>query len=459
MSVLEQSATALRSSTTAKLFLLALLGLLLLIPLAMVHALVQERASLAREAEGRIAAGWGGEQRLLLPMLRLDYVAERIGKDGELLRERAQHWLAPVRAEVEAGLEVESRRLGIHALPVYRADLKLHGAFDTAESQARLDPSREWNLVQASLLFAPGDLTGLREIQTAKVGGRPVALRPSPLRLPVSQAGWSQRDMHSRPLLLAEIEAPAGGELGFELKLELAGARELQVIPNSADVLLRVAGDWPHPGFAGGMLPRQRAVGEAGFEAEWKLLDISTGMPTLLESSEAMQGWASTAVGVRLVEPGGLYQQNDRSAKYGALLLALTILALFLSEVLVRVRLHPFHYALIGMALALFYLLLLALSEHLGFVLAWLLAAAMVVLMVGGYATAVLGGWRRGLLAGGLLTTMYGFLYVLIQAEELSLLLGALGLALLLALTMYLTRRFDWYSAAPLQRSESSPAP
>lgn len=445
------SRIALGTSTTFKLFVLGILSLLLLIPLGLIYDLVQERAGLARQAEDRIAAGWGREQQLLLPLLRFEYFRDRLDKEGTLVRERRERLLSAANASLQASLKVETRKLGIHALPIYSATIKIDGSFLPQQATADLDEPDSWTLQQLSLLFAPGDLTGLREIRRFDVAGVDLKLKPTAERwtLQANEYSQIQRPVLAGVLALSSLTA---GSLPFAVELELAGARALDVIPNAAEFSVAISGDWPHPGFAGGALPRQREVSDAGFSADWRLMDLSTGLPAVISSADVIGGWGQQAVGVALVEPGGLYQQNERSAKYGILVLALTMAALFLTEVLVGVRLHPFHYALVGLALAVFYLLLLALSEHVGFVAAYLLAAGAVVAMVGGYSAAVLRGWGRGALSASVLATLYGFLLVLIRAEELSLLLGAVGLAALLATAMYLTRRLDWYSAGPAEQ-------
>jgi inner membrane protein len=442
------SRIAFTGSTTFKLFVLGFLSLLLLIPLGLVYDLVQERASLAREAESRIAAGWGREQSLLLPLLRFEFTRDSVDKDNEIVRERRTRWLNPAQADVRATLKVETRQLGIYELPIYSAAVRIDGGFSPALARADLDEPDTWSLQQLTLQFAPGDLTGLREVRRVELAGSELKLKPGAERWVLDHA---VRGSESRAVLATAVttDAASAATLGFAIDLELAGARALDFVPNAAEFSVAVQGDWPHPGFAGGALPREREVSDAGFSAGWRLLDLSTGIPSVIGDAGSIGAWGNQAVGVALVEPGGLYQQNERSAKYGVLVLALTMAALFLTEVLVGVRLHPFHYALVGMALAVFYLLLLALSEHIGFIPAYLLAASAVVAMVGGYSAAVLRGWGRGAVGASVLATLYGFLLVLIRAEEMSLLLGAIGLALLLAVSMYLTRRLDWYSAGP----------
>lgn len=440
-------------STTTKMFLIGVLSLLLMIPLALVYDLVRERQGLASEAEATIARGWGAEQRVLLPMVHLVFVRERIENEQRIV-DREERWLSAREATAKGALKVETRSLGMYTLPIYRADLSLQLSFETGPVTAEF-ATGDWQLAVSRLTFAPGDLTGLRQVRTLRVGDADLAFRPASDRMPLSlgEGMYSEGDR-------AMLEAPLGAisdmaTLPVKLDIELAGARRFEMIPNASSFAFEVKGDWPHPGFAGGALPRDREVLADGFNANWQLLDLSTGLPPIAYSAETLRNWGGKAVGVQLVEPGGLYQQNERSAKYGVLVLALTMAALFLTEVLLGIRLHPFHYGLVGLALAMFYLLLLAISEHAGFTTAYLSAAAAVVCMVTGYCAAVMRSWPRGLLAGSVLAILKGFLFVLISAEQLSLLIGALGLTTLLAIAMYLTRRIDWYSGG--SNAEASP--
>ncbi len=432
-------------STTFKLFALGALALLLLIPLGMVHDLVRERAGLAEEAESRIAAGWGGAQVLMMPMLQVQL--SRTVADGEKLRiERTQRLLSPEFARLEASLRTELRSLGIHSLPVYASQVRIEGRFEPARLRQDLQQPEQWSVDRVDLMFAPGDLTGLQRLDPVSIGENQLTLAPSGWRWPIpGSAGQDVRSVLAGTLAPAALEAA----LPFRIDMELAGSRTLAVIPNAGSFEQVLQGDWPHPGFSGGLLPREREVGESGFQATWRTHVLSNGLPLVLAGADSLGDWSLKSIGVHLVEPGGLYQQNERSTKYSILVLALTLLGLFLAEVLAGIRLHPFHYLLVGLALAVFYLLLLALSEHIGFLAAYASAAATVAAMVGGYGGAVLGGWRQGLLAGALLGALYGFLLILIRSEEAALLLGAIGLTLLLAATMYLTRRIDWFAAAP----------
>lgn len=446
--------------TTGKVFILIFLCLLLLIPLNMVEDLIRERAGLAQQAEQSIARGWGGEQLGLLPMLQLKYQREVLRKE-ETSTETQFVYLSAQSATVEGRLSVEERAIGIHRLPVYNASLNFRGRFASEDFPQHGSEADAWRLVRAGVVLAPGDLTGLREIKDPQFAGQPLRFVPTSIRLDAWNAA-EQGDLAAaslgahkeRAVLLAELPLtqldPALG-LNFDIAIELAGARSLKFIPNAGELSVVLSGAWPHPSFLGAVLPRERKVGVEGFAADWKVMNLSTGIPTVLCCDLGQStAWNAQALGVSLVQPGGTYQQNERSGKYGFMVLALTLAALFLSELLLGVRLHPLHYLQVGLALAVFYLLLLALSEHFGFDWSYLVAAGTVVLLVAAYMAAVLRRWWRGALCGGLLASLYVFLYVIIGAEEMSLLLGAVGLTAILAAAMYLTRRIDWYSPAPI---------
>jgi inner membrane protein len=220
------------------------------------------------------------------------------------------------------------------------------------------------------------------------------------------------------------------------------------VLPLARQSRLDVQAPWADPSFSGALLPAERKVDEKGFTATWRMLDLnrSYGQNWDVENRDINAMLAPSAFGVDLYQPANVYQQNERAGKYGLLFIALTFVAFFMFDVLKRMRVHPVQYLLIGAALATFYVVLLALSEQLGFGYAYLVASAAVVGIVAGYASAVLGAWRAGLLLGGVLALVYAILYGLIGAEQYALLIGACVLLMVVALLMYLTRRIDWYS-------------
>jgi len=230
--------------------------------------------------------------------------------------------------------------------------------------------------------------------------------------------------------------------------LTLAGTERFAALPLARQTETHIAGAWADPGFDGAFLPASRRVDASGFEAAWQVLDLNRRLAQHWRDSDNVVGaLAESAFGITLTQPAGAYQQNVRAGKYGVLFIALTFVAFFLFEVLRKLRVHPVQYLLVGLALTTFYVVLLALSEQVGFTWAYLAAAASVVLLVGGYAAAVLRASRAGALLGAVLALVYALLYGLVVSEQYSLLMGAVALLAVVAALMYLTRRVDWYVA------------
>lgn len=451
-------------SLPAKGGAIALLSLLLLWPLGQVEGLTSERQAVREQARATIAARVGGQQWLAGPVLRVPVQRRRVVVPTPA-REAAPAtarelpptyvwddveplFLRSEALDVDGSMQVEQLRKGLHEVPVYRATLALRGRFAAPGAQARaVDPVEERVLWEQSRMVLP--LSALESI------GRLERFALDGDALEAGGDGFLKARALAAPVPLDE--ARRGRELPFEVKLSLSGSEALRLVPLSATTQLALSGDWPHPDFDGADATVARRIDGKGFAASWQTTRLRWSVPPAWrgEAFDSAQLLASGS-GVTLFQPLDVYVLNHRAVHYGVLFIAMTFLALFAWEHASRgVRLHTMQYLLVGLALATFFLLLLALSEHVGFVIAYLLAAGSVVAMVGGYSAAVLQGWGRGALSAVVLATLYGFLLVLIRAEELSLLLGAIGLAALLAAAMYLTRRLDWYSSAPAEVSEA----
>lgn len=414
--------------------LVGLIWVLLWIPLGMVDGLRSERGEHAAQAERSIAAGWGGSQQLSGIHLRRQTVyGTRI--------------LLPEVQQVSVQLRSEHRQLGIHGVPVYLADVRLQGHFRAADLAELVAFGADAAPRSTEAVTSPHGLAriqlgvldpaGLRRLGELRLGSRTLSLRPAEQRLQLTT-------------LAAPIELDPSADLPFALELTLAGTQALDFLPFGRDFQLRVDGDWPHPGFGGRLLPIEREVGDSGFSARWQVSEFNRGYPQLFDeqSSPIAALIPSSGVGVSLMQTGGPYQQHERALKYAAMFIALALCGFWLVELWLGLPLHPLHYGLAGLTQVMFYLLLLALAEHLGFGLAWLLAAAAVALLTGSWCIAILKARSRGLLAGGLLAAIYALLYGLIVAEEHSLLLGSLLLFAMLALLMWLTRQISGASPA-----------
>lgn len=434
---------------TFKVLGIAALALVMLIPLAQVNDLVGEREGRAREATRTIAERWGAQQLVGAPVLvvpvRRQEVRERTVAPGmapikELTTVEEREYVLADRAAMVGKVAPDIRHYGIYETAVYTADLQVEGRFRAADVTALAAPGVEPQWERAELRVPIADVRGIRRISTLHFGDHELTFAPS-------SGGIANVGAVGVP---APLDADKLGEtLPFSFTLTLAGTERLAVLPLARETDLHLTSPWPDPGFDGAFLPASRHVGASGFDADWQVLDLNRKLAQHWRESDAPGALSETSFGITLTQPASSYQQNVRAGKYGVLFIALTFVAFFLFEVLRGLRVHPVQYLLVGLALCTFYVVLLALSEQIGFGPAYALAAACVVAMIGGYAGVVLAARRAGLVLGALVAVIYGLLYGLVVSEDYALLMGSLALLAAVAALMYLTRRVDWYALAP----------
>lgn len=433
-----------RHSITLKVLGIAALALLMLIPLLQVQGLVEERNGLRDQAVAQVAQRWGEAQTIGGPLLALPYV-QRWKTDQGWTERGSTRLLLPAALNIDSSLKTATRAYGIYATPVYTASVNLTARFDTEDlADLRALASQASGSPQLRLPLA--DVRGLREVRQLRINGRDYRLEPGPVT-----AGYATASVALDAELLQ-------GPLTLELSFDIAGTERVQFLPLGRTTSLALSADWGDPSFTGAFLPVRHQVQPQRFEAQWQVLELNRGYGQHWdEGDQENVRIATSAFGVTLYQPASIYQQNERAGKYGVLFIALSFVAFFLFEVLKKLRVHPVQYLLIGVALCTFYLLLLALSEQVGFGAAYALAAAAVALLVGGYAAAVLSTRRAGLVLGGSLALVYGLLYGLVVSEQYSLLIGAVALLAVVAVLMYLTRRVDWYGESRAAATASVP--
>ena len=440
---------AISQSITFKVLGIGFLALLMLIPLVQVQSLIGERSGLRAQALADIAQRWGAAQNVGGPVLAIPKRVRVQTSNGWITQDSTEILLAD-RLNIDGTLATEVRSYGIYSTPVYTGELKISGQFLARDlralegRKAAPDETRETTYLfdRAELRLPLADVRGIRRISALKIDDGEHAFGPAngngamrAIALPIDLSGWLKT--------AKDDEAHR-----FELNLTLAGTGSLQFLPLARRTEAHLAAPWPNPGFGGAFLPAQRAVDEKGFSAQWQVLDLNRSYGQHWQEGEGGVDPAAAAFGVNLYQPADLYQQNERAGKYGVLFVALTFVAFFLFEVLKKLRVHPVQYLLVGLALTTFYVVLLALSEQIGFAWAYLAAAAAVVLLVGGYAAAVLQARKAGAMLGVALALIYALLYGLVVSEQYSLLMGAIALLAVVAVLMYLTRKVDWYTYA-----------
>lgn len=447
-----------------KLLLAILIGAALSIPLFSVWLLVYDRQSQSEQATASITEGWGGPQAISGPVLVIPYrttAAETVVEAGqsvtrtrELMRELT---LSPDLAQMRTRVAPERRKRSIYEAVVYEAEFAGRARFAFPPDLARHGVAlSDMDLSRAELRFGISDPRGLGSNPTVVANARPLRLQPG-------GGSGSGRGF------FAWIDAAqlASASLQIEYSFALRGNSALTMVPQAGETLWAVRSQWPHPSFGGDFLPERRRVGAGGFDAVYRIGNLALGR-SLVSTGDAGQSnlvdrvspAASSRVmsapapdrdmgvpqvaSINLIQPVDLYSRVNRATKYGFLFIGFTFLALLMFDIVGGVRVSAVEYLLTGAALVLFFVLLLAFAEAIGFTAAYVLASAAIAGLNTAYSAAVLKSWRRAWFIGGLLVALYTVLYVLLSLEAYSLLIGSLLLFAALAGVMYGTRRVDW---------------
>jgi inner membrane protein len=428
-------------AAAAKTIVIGLLALALLIPVLMIQSLVSERQARRNEAVTGIAEGWGKRQAVSGPYLAIPYerhwtVVKRETIDGKLRESRTEHResrvlrLPAASVEWTVGAEISEKARGIYKARLYNARLQAQGSIDVPARSRFEDGTSSYKWGTPRLVLGISDPLGIR----AASGKYPFA--------PGSGDAAVPGGLHA---LVSNVEFSKGQKFQFSLALELGGSEALSLAPLGADTTVSMRANWPHPSFQGRFLPAVHEITSEGFTASWKISRLAAQGAAEAAGCAFPCNRMGEQISVSLIEPVGLYQQLERASKYGFLFIGLTFAAFLLFELLRRLAIHPVQYALVGLALAMFFLLLTALSEHIEFASAYAIATLACAGLIATYLVWVLRSLRAGLAFGAALAALYAMLYALLKAEDHSLLGGSLLLFGLLAVVMIATRRADWY--------------
>lgn len=437
--------------TVLKIALVGALALVLFLPVTMIQGLVAERQLRRDQAVHGIAEGWGAQQTVTTPYIAVPYerswieVTQEIvdGKAKEKRVERAEGGVVRLRADrmqwtVSASVSEKSR--GIYKARLYSTTIKAVGRIPVPARLGITDTQSRFRWGTPRLVVGIADPKGLRSVSALLLDGAERAFEP----------GTGDALLHgglNAPVTELDPSAAQARPFDFSFSLEVAGLEAFSIAPLGADTTVAMRADWPHPSFQGQFLPARHAVDGNGFSADWRISQFAAqGSERTLPSCVKGCGLNLQQLGVSFIEPAGLYQQLERASKYGFLFIGLTFAAFLLLEMLRRLAIHPVQYALVGLALAMFFLLLTALSEHLAFAAAYAIATLACVGLISTYLVRALGSVRLGLSLGAALAALFGALFALLRAEDYSLLGGSALLFALLAAVMIATRRVDWYA-------------
>jgi inner membrane protein len=433
----------LRDSATVKLFVIGFIILVLLIPISFVRDLVYERQSRKNDAVMEISNTWGKDQTITAPFVTIPYQASMLGPNGAyvLSQEKKYFHVLPEKLDIQSVLKTEKRSRGIFDVVVYTTEVNIHGSF------RRQDFDLVNNLGQpiphnAFVTLGLSDLHNLSDLLVLNWGNDKLSMSPGVENAEIVESGVSV------PLdLTTSVDKDL---IDFNITFNIRGSQSITFIPIGKETTVHMSGNWGSPSFQGAFFPTHE-IKDTTFSADWKLIYLNRNYPQQFTGIPA--GFDESKFGMNLYVPVTEYQKNERSAKYAVLIIALTFMVFFFVQVLNKVRIHGIQFMLVGLALCLFYVLLLSFTEHLGFNIAYMLAASMTISLVGFYVVAIFKNRKLSALNFLFLILVYGFVFVIIQLQEYSLLVGSIGLFLVLAAAMYLSRNITWTDQLNEQKS------
>ena len=435
--------TWLKESVTIKLAFIGILILVLLIPSSLIENLISERSSRQVDIMQDVSDKWSASQLIRGPVLTIPYKKHVKYMDNQQKEQEKEVidnlYILPDNLHIKAELKTEILHRGIYDVAVYNTVVRVSGNFSPANLDAVNLSADQLLPEKARVAFSISDLKGLKTNPVIRVAGQS------------AQAGPIFEDISpfSNGLQAAfNLPAIKTSSIPFDFSLDLKGSDELSFLHLGKTTDVEVNGDWGSPSFDGRNLPDTRKITDSSFSAKWKMLSYNRPYPqqwiqndTLLSSKK---NEADASFGVKLRLPVDQYQKTMRTSKYALLIIMLTFIALFLTEVVRKQRIHIFNYLLIGAAMIIYYSLLLSFSEQIGFNLAYLLASVATIVLITTFIGSLLKNWMASVLFGFILAVFYIFIYVIIQLEDLALMIGSIALFIIVSVLMYFSRKINW---------------
>jgi inner membrane protein len=461
-SLLERFNTWLQESVMIKLFSIGFLILILLIPSAWINDLIYERQSRAAGVMQEVSDKWSGQQTISGPVLVIPFRKKDIidkGKDGIETREHIENaFFLPEQLTIKGEVAPETLHRGIFDAVVYQSKIQITSAFSKPNFEKLNIPADMIQWKDSYMIFGITDLRGISDSLVFSVGDQNLISEPS------NNIGVSVTTRNTSPFneeryldesheggvskkgITAKLNWKSAEDFtgAVQMKLNLKGSKTLDFVPTGKTTDVQLSGSWKDPSFDGVFIPITRQIDENRFAATWKILHFNR--PFSQEWTNENQTLSEANFGVKLLVPVDQYQKSTRTAKYGILIILLTFIALFLVEITQKIRIHPFQYILIGAALTIYYTLLLSLSEHMGYNLAYLVSSIATVVLVSSYSKSFLKELRLTVLFTLLLIVSYTFIFVIILQQDFALLIGSIGLFVIIGMLMYFSRKIKWYT-------------
>ncbi|MGS2740481.1 cell envelope integrity protein CreD [Sinomicrobium sp. M5D2P17] len=440
-----------RTSITARMFMIGFLILVLLIPLSFIKDLIRERSQRKQDVMNEISKKWGGEVLFYGPVMEIPFktfqektVVDESTKKvfTETIESVEYAYFFPETLNIDAKVDPEEKYYGIYKTSVYESAMNISGAFTKPDfSEKEVDEKNVlWD--KAKIIFRMSNQKGVSNKVEIRLGANAYGFKSRYTANDIYETSSSTLNtLESTSLKIEDI--PTEKAVGFSMELDIKGSQQISFIPAGKQTTVNVSSDWKTANFFGEFLPyNDDKVHENGFDARWKVLDINR--PFSQQYFNQLPLLNSYAFGVNFMIPVDEYQKSERSAKYGFMVICLTFLAFFLIQTMSRINIHPFQYLMIGLALTMFYTLLISISEHSNFFKAYLVAGISVIALITAYSVSILRSKSFPLFIFLSLTALYSFIYIIIQLENYALVVGSTGLFLILAIVMFVSRKIDW---------------
>ena len=431
-----------------KFFLVLLLVLLLMIPLGLIWFLVSERETRANAVTQEVAELWGRDQHISGPFLVVPYSVKVVINQGDKQVEQFQERravLLPDSLTINGEAKTEIRHRAIYDVTVYGASLTLAGRFATPDINLVDNDIASVRWKDAVLAVGISDVSGLKEGATLSIGARDIPFEPS-----IGLSDNPMQGIHARIGGVSDTPDQMSATFDFKFALSLNGSSSLDFAPVGRETRVAVASNWPHPSFSGALLPETRDVRSDGFTASWRVPHLARSVPQIWSLANpalhqyGLDRFSSYLFGVKFYVPVDYYDLVNRAAKYGIMFLAVAFMAVFVLELTSGKRVHPAQYVLVGLAMILFYALLLSFAEHIGFPLAYFIASAATGGMLSLYVGYALSRAAKGFVMLCIFLILYGLLYLILRLEDYALLAGAVAGFVMLTVTMFATLRVNW---------------
>ena len=428
-----------RFSKSIKVVVIAFLILLLLIPMFMIEDMISERGRTQTDAIAEVGQKWSLAQTITGPYINLKYPITQEDNGAKKVT-MGNVTLLPDELSIDGQLSTEILQRGIYKVNVYQSELVIKGFFSSEELRKSNVDMDALQYQRAAICLNLTDMRGLSEQVSITLNDSVYMFEPG-----MDGRGIESMGVHAIVDLSALKE---DRKLPYEMKIKLKGSQSINFIPLGKTTRVDLKANWNTPSFDGNYLPEKREITEKDFSAQWQVLNLNRNYPQVFINYQnaSIKDIQNSNFGVNLKMPVEQYQQSMRSAKYAILIILLTFGVIFFTEIMNKTRIHALQYLLVGLALCLFYSLLLSFSEHVGFNPAYLLSSALTIILVGGYMFGITKKKKPSLIMSGLLAILYIYIFVLIQLETFALLAGSLGLFIILAIVMYFSKKIDWFN-------------